>query len=165
MSRTGTDHPGNLTRQNCTEENVKNPFQSLCLSSRTCKVIIFKMSFSTDWALCVEVSSTQAASLLNSASPLLNDEPTWPRVSLIIKLWVEDKMFENSVMFHKVIIMFMMIWPPPQWWLIHEILWVNYGLARDKLLQLIQYQNTGISLIYLNTERCYTCTEISVNLA
>ena len=78
-----------------------------------------------------------------------------PRVSLIIKLWLEDKMFENAVMFHKVIIMFMMTWPPPPWWLIHEILWVNYGLARDKLLQLIQYQNTGISLIHLNTKRCY----------
>ena len=70
MSRTGTDHPGNITADLYIGK-LKNPFQSLCLSRKTCKVIIFKMSFSTDWPLCVEVS-TRLAVMLLLLSPLLN---------------------------------------------------------------------------------------------
>ena len=105
-------------------------------------------------SLLSSLSSPQLHLLRQSSAVYWKMGRAQPRVSLIIKLWFEDKIFESFVMFHKVIIMFLMTWPPPQWWLIHEILWVNYGLARDKLLQLILYQNTDISLIYLNTKRC-----------
>ena len=70
MSRTGTDHPGSLTADLYIWK-LKNLFQSLCLSGKTCKVIIFKMSFSTDWPLCVEVS-TRLAVMLLLLSDLLN---------------------------------------------------------------------------------------------
>ena len=49
---------------------VKNPLESLCLSSGSCNVIIFRMSFSTDRALCVKVSSITISLLF---SPLLKD--------------------------------------------------------------------------------------------